>query len=219
VPQGRTTIILARHGESVVNVVGLASDDLDGNPLTYLGQMQAHQLARSLRGRQVSAVIASPVQRARETGEIVAAELGLPIWIAWGIEEIRVGVHAGELAPETIRRGLVDFRKWLAEEDLSHGYAGGESAQQVADRCAVALDAIADRHAGQSVLVVSHGGAIAFTVPMICADVTLSSLHDRQLANCSTVVIERDGAGWTCLSWQGVAPESFVPRRGHSCLP
>ncbi len=39
-----TRIILARHGESVVNVVGLASDDLEGNPLTYLGQTQAHAL-------------------------------------------------------------------------------------------------------------------------------------------------------------------------------
>lgn len=205
-----TRIILARHGESVVNVVGLASDELEGNPLTYLGQTQAHQLARSLRQEGVAAVITSPVQRARETGGIVAAELGLPTSIEWGTEEVRVGIHAGELAPESVVRGIADFRIWLAEEDLTHGYIGGENGFEVAERCSAALERIADRYPDQTVVVVSHGGAIAFTVPTICDNITLRSVHDRQLTNCATVVVERDGEHWTCLSWQGVTPESFV---------
>ena len=205
-----TRIILARHGESVVNVVGLASDELEGNPLTYLGQTQAHELARSLRGEGLAAVLTSPVQRARETGAIVATELGLPTSIEWGTEEVRVGVHAGEVAPESVIRGISDFRIWLAEEDLTHGYVGGENGLDVAERCAAALERIANRHPDQTVLVVSHGGAIAFTVPTLCDNITLRSIHDRQLTNCATVVIERDGEDWTCLSWQGVSPETFV---------
>jgi len=205
-----TRIILARHGESVVNVVGLASDELDDNPLTHLGQAQAHQLARSLRSEGISAVITSPMQRARETGEIVATELGLPTSVQWGLEEIRVGIHAGERAPESVVRGIVDFRIWLAEEDLTHGYVGGETGYEVAERCSAALEALADRHPDSTLLAVSHGGAIAFAVPTLCANLTLRSLHDRQLTNCSTVVIERDGPKWTCLSWQGVSPETFV---------
>ena len=206
-----TRIILARHGESVVNVVGLASDDLEGNPLTYLGQTQAHELARSLRTEGLTAVVTSPVQRARETGAIVATELNLPVGVEWGTEEVRVGIHAGEVAPASVLRGIDDFRIWLADEDLGHGYVDGESGLDVAQRCGAALERIADRHPDQSVLVVSHGGAIAFTVPTLCDNITLRSIHDRQLTNCATVVIERDGARWSCLSWQGVHPDTFVP--------
>jgi broad specificity phosphatase PhoE len=205
-----TRIILARHGESVVNVVGLASDELEGNPLTYLGETQAHQLARASRDESISAVITSPVQRARQTGEIVAAELGVPVRVEWGLEEILVGVHAGEVAPESVVRGIADFRIWLLEEDLTHGYLGGESGLEVVERCAAALERIADRYPDQTVLVVSHGGAIAFTVPTLCDNVTLRSVYTRQLTNCATVVVERDNDGWTCVSWQGAAPATFV---------
>jgi len=205
-----TRIILARHGESVVNVVGLATDELEDNPLTYLGETQAHQLARTSRDESICAVVTSPVQRARQTGEIVAAELGVPVSVEWGLEEVLVGIHAGEVAPESVVRGIADFRIWLLEEDLSHGYVGGENGLEVAERCAAALERIADRYPGQTVLVVSHGGAIAFTVPTLCDNLTLRSVYDRQLTNCSTVVVERDADGWSCVSWQGAAPETFV---------
>jgi len=204
-----TRIILARHGESTVNVTALASDDHENNPLTELGRAQARALGESLRGSSVSAVYTSPMQRARETGAAVAAELGLPIAVERGLEEIRVGVHAGERAPESLVRGLVDFRRWLAEEDLSHGYVGGENGFEVVVRASAALRAIVERHPDETVLVVSHGGTISMTVPTLCDNVTLRSLHPRQLGNCDTAEVETDGASWTCVAWVGHAPEDF----------
>jgi len=201
-----TRIILARHGESIVNVVGLASDDTENNPLTELGRTQAASLASSLRDEPLSRVYTSTVERARETGGIVADALGLPIAIEPDIHEILVGIHAGERFPESYERSIVDFRTWLAEEDLSHGYEGGENGLQVAERASRALTRIAERHDGESVLVVSHGGTILFTVSTLCDNIRLRSLYAHQPANCGTVELEYADGAWTCLAWAGLDP-------------
>jgi broad specificity phosphatase PhoE len=203
-------IILARHGESTVNVIQLASDDFENSPLTALGISQAQRLMLQVRDEGLVHVYTSPVQRARETGAIVADVLQLPISIELGLEEIRIGIHEGEVGPVSTIRGAMDFHRWLAEEDLSHGYVGGETGRQVAERASVALRAIAARHDGDTVLVISHGGTIAMTVPSMSDNVRLRSLYSRQLHNCSTVIVEADGQNWTCLEWMGVAPDRFL---------
>jgi len=204
-----TRIILARHGESTVNVIMLASDDHENNPLTDLGSSQAADLARRMRDESITRVYTSPTQRARDTGSIVAADLGLPISIEWGLEEIRIGIHEGEIGPASMVRGKVDFHRWFAEEDLTHGYEGGETGHEVSVRTSAALLRIAERHDGETVLVVSHGGAIGMTVPILCANIRLSHLHTRQVTNCATVEVAFDQGAWTCLSWMGTAPEDF----------
>ncbi len=204
-----TRIILARHGESTVNVIQLASDDHENNPLTELGESQAATLAEQLRGSGASQVYTSPTQRARETGAAVADANGLPIAIEWGIEEIRIGIHEGERGQQSIERGTLDFRRWVAEEDLSHGYEGGEDGFEVAARTQAALERIVARHDGETVVVVSHGGAIIMTVPTICANLRARDLYTRQLPNCGVVELVHDDGAWTCATWLGVAPEDF----------
>ncbi|CAB4852229.1 unannotated protein [freshwater metagenome] len=204
-----TRIILARHGESTVNVIMLATDDHENNPLTDLGSSQAADLAARVHGEPISKIYTSPTQRARETGSIVAAELGLPIAIEWGLEEVRVGRHAGEVGEPWMLRVKSDFRRWFADEDLSHGYDGGETGYEAARRTAAALHLIAERHEGETVLVVSHGGAIALTVSTLCANVRLRDLDTRHVANCATVEVTFDSGTWTCLAWMGTAPEDF----------
>ena len=69
-------IALARHGETPYN----AEHRFQGHlpvPLTERGREQAHELARVAAQREWSALICSPLARARETAEIVAAAIGL----------------------------------------------------------------------------------------------------------------------------------------------
>lgn len=72
-------LLLARHGQSEWQV---KTADGDHNPpLTPLGESQAHRLGEYLAASEepVTAIIASPYQRARCTAEIVANYLGLPV--------------------------------------------------------------------------------------------------------------------------------------------
>jgi probable phosphoglycerate mutase len=203
----RTRLILARHGESTVNVIHLASDDHENNPLTALGLTQAEALASEI--ATISHVYTSPTQRARETGAVVAERRGVPSSIEWGLEEIRVGVHEGEQGSVALTRGLTDFRRWLAEADLEHGYEGGENGRDVAVRVSDALRRIVAREPGSTVLVVSHGGALALALPMLCQNITYPVLFERQLLNCGVVEVVIDDGVWTCVRWQGIRPENF----------
>lgn len=75
-----------RHGESVNN----ASDRVNGVTdcaLTERGREQARDAARHLRGIGISSVLTSPLVRARETAEIVAAGLGLEVRVVDGLTE------------------------------------------------------------------------------------------------------------------------------------
>ena len=67
-----------RHGETDWNARGLSQGNVDV-PLNALGLAQAREAAASLRGQGIRSVVASPLSRARDTAEIVADALGLPV--------------------------------------------------------------------------------------------------------------------------------------------
>jgi probable phosphoglycerate mutase len=72
-------IVLVRHGQTTYNVEGRLPGQLPGNPLTDEGRRQAHRAAVALSAMPLSAVIASPLERARDTAEIIARGWGLAV--------------------------------------------------------------------------------------------------------------------------------------------
>lgn len=68
--------VLVRHGQSTVNVQKIVSSDYEGYPLTRKGRTQAFALALELKGLRFDGIITSPLERARETAEILGNELG-----------------------------------------------------------------------------------------------------------------------------------------------
>ena len=79
---------LVRHGE-VHNPDGIVYADLDGFALSELGRTQAALAARRL--PQGSTVVASPLGRALETAEIIAAKTGSVVTIDDDLTEWRLG--------------------------------------------------------------------------------------------------------------------------------
>ncbi len=84
-------MILLRHGQTIFNL-HFSKDRIDPGvadpPLTELGRAQALAAARSLKGRPVGRIVASPYTRALETAEIVADDLGLAVEIDPDIREL-----------------------------------------------------------------------------------------------------------------------------------
>ncbi|HET9654188.1 MAG TPA: histidine phosphatase family protein [Kineosporiaceae bacterium] len=73
-----TVVHLLRHGE-VENPGKILYGRLPGYHLSALGRKMADRVAEALAGRDITAVIASPLERAQETAGPLAAALGLPI--------------------------------------------------------------------------------------------------------------------------------------------
>lgn len=83
--------LLIRHGESEANVRSIITNDLNGYPLTENGRKQVEFTARQIGGLHIDRILTSPIQRARETAEIIARSLGKDVTINSGITESDLG--------------------------------------------------------------------------------------------------------------------------------
>jgi len=189
--QCATTLIVARHGEAEYE----ASEwEQEGGSLTLLGRRQAAQLAESLAGRRVAHVWTSTLARAVQTGEIAAARLGVGVTTRIGLREFDVGDHRG--VPLEEDPFVATYTRWL-EGHLDERVPGGETGREIADRVGVVLREVADAHPGETVLVVSHGGAIGLGVPAIAR----MDARQQRLDNCDTVELLADADGWVCTRY------------------
>lgn len=144
-----TLLYLVRHGETDWNrerrIQGLT--DI---PLNDTGREQAAATGRLLARREWGAIYASPLSRAFETASIIADELGMQ-----------------EPTPvESLVERNYGAAEGLAEPELEERFPGKtpvpgrESREQAAARALPALIELAERHPGESIILVSHGGVI-----------------------------------------------------------
>lgn len=190
-------ILVARHGEADYETDLLVDH---GGSLSREGREQAGALAASLATERVAAIWSSSLSRAVQTAEIVAARLGCDVTVREGLRELGVGVHAGSpVDPDPLRP---TFDRWL-EGDLDARIEGGESGAEVVARVSGVLAEIADLHRGETVLVVSHGGAICLSISELAVNLDPRFPLDRPLPNCGVVELEADASGWRALSWVG----------------
>jgi probable phosphoglycerate mutase len=185
-----TLLLVARHGETQWNVEHrLQGSAVPGPGLTHTGEQQAQVLAERLRARQqsgpaqqelvqrpITAIYTSDLARAMQTTDAVADALpGVPVH-AWPLlRERALGVLQG-LTREEARVTQPEAWAVLTGECETVCMGAGEQGSGVesipslqARAAAVALE-IAERHAGQAVLLVSHGGFItALLMHAACA--------------------------------------------------
>ncbi|MFI9810738.1 histidine phosphatase family protein [Saccharothrix variisporea] len=197
-------LILVRHGETASNLK-MALDSLPpGPPLTDAGVAQAAALGEALATEPVSAVYASTAVRAQQTAAPVAAAHGLDVEVVDGVQEIFCGDLEGRHDREAFDEFIAAAHRWAAG-DLDATIPGGESGRQVIDRFLAAVDKVCARHApDDTVVLVSHGGAIRLAALAMARNVQPALLEAGLLPNTGQVVLEDTGDGWRCTSWTGV---------------
>jgi probable phosphoglycerate mutase len=150
-----TTFLLLRHGETVHTARKLFSGSGgDDPPLTAAGEAEAAAVAAALTGRGITAVVTSPMRRARQTADIVAGALGLAVREVDDLREADFGEWEGLSFAEVRERWPDELVAWLA--DFSVPPPSGESFAEVDMRVARARDKVIARHPEGTVLVVSH---------------------------------------------------------------
>lgn len=190
-----------RHGEASYPEPDVLSDD--GGRLTARGESQARALAERLKDDGVVAVYTSPLGRAVETGAILAGIWGTTATAVDGLQELSVGDLSGR--PHTDGEARRIFLAWLAG-DLGVRTPGAETGAEVISRFQVAVEELADRHRGQTVVAVSHGGVMSLAVPRLAVNVSSASSRDSLLENCAVVPVEVDADGWRMTTaWPGRA--------------
>lgn len=154
-----TELILARHGETEWNTRGVMQGHLD-SPLTPAGVEQAHVLGQRIARMQPDHLYSSDLGRAHETAKIVAGYYPSPIHLDPGLREKNVGIFQGH-DWQTIRTKFAEVYREYEHADPDYAVPDGESHHQFLYRIMTTLERIAVRHAGERILIVSHGGIVS----------------------------------------------------------
>jgi probable phosphoglycerate mutase len=150
-----TTLIVIRHGETEWNREKRMQGTTD-TQLSEIGRAQARALGRRLAGRAFSALYSSNLSRARDTARAIAEHTGREVVLDPRLQERRFGIFEGLLAEE-IRARYPQEHARFASGEADYEVPGGESARGFTERCLGCLTEIAGRHAGEEVVVVTHG--------------------------------------------------------------
>lgn len=179
-------ILLARHGETDWNRPPQRLMGRIDVPLNARGREQARALAAELAGAGVARVRSSHLRRARETAEIVAAGLGLPVELDERLAESDRGAWQGRLLAEIEREEPDAWRAWR-RAGARFRFPGGESLAEHSARVAAALAEVA--RGPLPALCVCHGGTIRCALALARPE-GLDSFHAVEVGNALVVRLD-----------------------------
>ena len=186
-------LCLVRHGETAWN----AEQRMQGHkdlPLNPEGLAQAEQAAQLFKPGDASAIYSSDLQRAFQTAEPIAAALGLSIICLTALRERNYGRCEGLVRHEVAARYPEDATA-LRERFPDYVLPGGESLRQHQQRIEDCLSRLAEKHAGETVVVVTHGGALDL-IYRRASGTPLEKPRDFPIPN-------------TGISWLSLTPEAW----------
>ena len=150
-------VILARHGESELSLVGTVNGDpAVACALTAAGREQARRLGEKLADLELDLCVTSEFERARQTADLALAGREVPRLVLPELNDVRFGRFEG--------RTLADYRQWAgANEPTLEAPGGGESRAATVQRYAVGYQKILGRPE-QTILVVAHGLPVRYVL-------------------------------------------------------
>jgi probable phosphoglycerate mutase len=197
---------LVRHGETAWNAERRLQGHLD-IALNTEGARQADAVARALAGTHIDAVISSDLQRASQTAQAIAASHKLPVQVERALRERCYGGFEGLLYAEIEQRYPREFAKWQAREVdavLPEGANPGESFRQFYERSTHAIFDRAARCAGQTIVLVAHGGVLECAYR--CAlGLSLETPRTFTIPNASINRFTFQDGKLTLISWGEIA--------------
>jgi probable phosphoglycerate mutase len=181
-----TRIVAVRHGETAWNVDTRIQGQLDV-PLNDKGQWQAQRLAAALAGEGVTALYASGCA-------VCQAPQPEP-----GLRERAFGVFQGLTWAEIERDHPVQSERWR-RRDPEFGPEGGETLAAFYARCVACVTALAERHPGEVLAIVAHGGVLD-CLYRAATRVELRAPRSWQLGNASINRLLHTPQGLTLVGW------------------
>ena len=188
-----------RHGQTEWNRAGRVQGQTD-SPLSERGREQAEATAELLRGRTMQALYSSDLGRAEHTAKILGATLQLLPRLDRRLREMSYGILEGmtwneaeQAHPEvyrTLRGGGPDVR-----------VPSGESRLDLVERALDFLSDIARWHrADEEVVIVSHGGVIAYLLRAILR-IPYDVKPGFRTLNCGISTFVHQNSEWKLQTW------------------
>ena len=198
----RTQLIIVRHGQTEWNIAGIRQGHLDSQ-LTSKGIAQANALARRLARERFAALYSSDLGRAVQTAMAVAELTGHEIVTDARLRERHLGIFQGLNANEIMEK-FPEERRLLRTMGPDYVIPGGESMRQQVERNVSFLNDLAQKHAGETVVVVTHGGVVSGFFRHTLA-IPLDAPRRFEFVNAGVNVFVHEEEHWMLLTWGDVS--------------
>ncbi len=192
-----TIFLLIRHAVHLLGSETIVGRTPDVH-LSPRGLEQAQQLAARLAPVPIHALYSSPITRAQETAQALAAQFGLPVQICDDIQEINYGDWTGRTLEEL--RPLKQWQHWNSFRSGTR-IPSGESMLEIQARVVSCMQRLREQHPNEVVALVSHGDIIKAAVAY-CLGVPLDMFQRIEIspASVSIVGLADYGASVLCVN-------------------
>ena len=197
-------LYFVRHGESEANLLREFSNRGFKHGLTERGIQQAAQLARNLRGIPFAKIYTSPLKRACQTAEILAAHLHCPVEITDALREFDCGELEGRSDPEGWAIYDDVMQQWL-EGNWAARIPGGESHLEIQVRFIPFIEGLSPEFEEKNILLVGHGGTYRSMFPLVLTNPDWQTVNGLPFHNAISIVVEARPEGLFCTHWGELA--------------
>ncbi len=188
----KQTLLIVRHGQTAWNVEHRLPGQLPGVALNENGRQQAARLAEALTVLPISAIISSPLERARDTAEIIAKGRNILIELEPDLMDTQIGSWAGQVI-EDVAKNDPAWKEYVRNPNVAPD--GVETFPQVQQRVVAAIERWRNQenvgpypvfvaHADVIKLLVAHYSGLeagkAGTIHIDNASVSLVELENEQ---------------------------------------
>jgi broad specificity phosphatase PhoE len=182
-------LFCVRHGETVYNMAGRIQGQFDSQ-LSPLGLRQCQAVADALAIEAIDAVIASPLSRAKQSAQVIAEHLRLPVQLDPRLMEINAGIFQGHTWEEIEAKFATEAAEWRTQ-DPDYRIPQGESRRDVMLRAGAALADL--REAGyRAAIVVAHGGSLSAALKYLLEIPAQRNPFSLLNASISTLAWDKD---------------------------
>jgi probable phosphoglycerate mutase len=155
-------LLFVRHGQTTWNAEHRLPGQLPGVALNETGRQQAAQLAEALTVLPISAIVSSPLERARDTAAFLARGRDLDIQLEPDLMDTNIGNWAGQIIEDLNKNDPA----WKAyTRDPTTGPEGVETFPQVQQRAVAAVERWRTRDGiGAYVVFVAHADVVKLLI-------------------------------------------------------
>ena len=195
-------LVIVRHGETEWNVQHKVMGQLD-SPLTAKGIQQAKAIGDRLRRLKFTSIYSSDLGRAVQTANIIAETCGKQIIFDAELREWNMGIFEGLTVSEMHKKFPQERQDY---EQIGDEYIipKGESLTQCRARGFRILNAIAERHSDENVVVVTHGCVLMGFFEMVL-DLRSGNTWRFKLDNANFCTFEYVKERWSLVVWNDVS--------------
>lgn len=193
-----TRILAIRHGQTAWNADGRIQGHTDIG-LDDTGQWQAERLAEALQGEALHALYSSDLLRARQTAQLLQRFSTESLRLDTGLRERSFGRLEGLSFAEIEERWPQEAARWR-QRDADFAPGGGETLKAFYARCVATAARLAAAHAGQTIVLVAHGGVLDMLY-RAAAGLDLAAPRRWELGNASVNRLLYSPEGFSIVAW------------------